>query len=120
MNNIFFSIENCLNDNPFIENSSIIDYKKIKFDLYNSLENKDEKYNFLFDEYNHFYTVKYLKIIAKYYKLKYKTRKNDIINQIVLFELDEKNKHIVNKRLLLWYYINELNNDSYFSKFISI
>lgn len=37
---------------------------------------------------------------------------------LVDFEASEENCEIVTKRQLLWYYVNELKNDSFMKKYI--
>ena len=65
------------------------------------------------------YTVKSLSMIMDYYKLgRRKLCKQQMIQSIVLYELDNDNLDIVNKRKQLWGYIKELKEDEYFSKFI--
>ena len=70
-------------------------------------------------EYSINYTVKSLSMIMYYYKLsRRKVCKQQMVQLIVLYELDNDNLDIVNKRKLLWGYIKELKEDEYFSKFI--
>jgi hypothetical protein len=65
------------------------------------------------------YTIKSLSMIMDYYKLsRRKLCKQQMIQLIVLYELDNDNLDIVNKRKQLWGYIKELKEDEYFSKFI--
>jgi hypothetical protein len=121
MNNIYFFI----NDEIYDETTNeIINYDDIKKQLNNdviNLNNTDDyldKYELLCNYYNENYTVNYLKHISQYYKIKNARKKIDIIENIVSFELNPNNYTIVNKRMKLWDYINELQNDKYFSKFI--
>ena len=69
------------------------------------------------------YSVSELQKICEYYDLwknikmaKYK--KIEIINAIQLFESDNSNKHIVDKRNRLWGYMNELMSDKIMKKYI--
>ena len=65
------------------------------------------------------YTVKMLQHIANYYKIpKTKLKKEELIQLIIQFENQEENSEEVYNRKRLWHYINELKNDSYFSKFV--
>jgi hypothetical protein len=121
MNNIYFFI----NDEIYDETTNeIINYDDIKKQLNNeviNINNTDDyldKYELLCNYYNENYTVNYLKHISQYYKIKNARKKIDIIENIVSFELNPNNYTIVNKRMKLWDYINELQNDKYFSKFI--
>jgi hypothetical protein len=69
------------------------------------------------------YSVNELQQICEYYGLlknikmaKYK--KTDIINAIKCFEIDETNKNIVDKRIKLWGYMDELLSDKIMKKYI--
>lgn len=68
------------------------------------------------------FNVKQLMLICEYYNLKdikvNKLKKQDIIEQIVLFETDPENIEIVTKRKELWYYIDELKNDKMMKRFV--
>jgi len=69
------------------------------------------------------YTVKDLLKICNYYgidkdvKLS-KCKKRDIIDTIVYFESSVENLNIVQKRIMMWKYINVLLNDPKMKKFI--
>ena len=64
-------------------------------------------------------TIKSLTKIIDYYGLtKKRMTKDEIVLSIVLFEMEEQNREIVQKRKRLWRNIEELKEDSYFSKFI--
>ena len=59
------------------------------------------------------YTVKQLLLICDYYGLMKdvrtnKMKKQDVIEQILLFENNMENYEVVTRRKELWYYINEL------------
>ena len=70
-------------------------------------------------DYNENYKKKELERIADYYEIsKRKKRKQKLIEDIVIFEKDETNKEITERRKLLWYYMEEINNDNYLSKFL--
>ncbi len=65
------------------------------------------------------YTVKELHHIANYYDIsKRKKKKAELIDDIIAFELDNENYEIVETRKRLWFYLNEIKNDNYLSKFI--
>ena len=88
-------------------------------------EELKDKYEFNENEFmanclffNENYTHKQLTKIADYYKIK-KTRKKELlINDIVLFEMDQDNKEIVIQRKLFDYYLECLLEDDYYKKFI--
>ena len=57
--------------------------------------------------------------IAKYYEISIrKKNKIDLIHEIVEFESTPENIGIVNRRKLLWDYIEEIKSDPYLSNFI--
>ena len=65
------------------------------------------------------FTLKELYHISNYYGIsKRKKKKLDLIDDIITFELDTDNEELVEQRKRLWFYINELKNDNYLSKFI--
>jgi|Laugresbdmm110sn_2_1035109.scaffolds.fasta_scaffold44418_2 hypothetical protein len=69
------------------------------------------------------YTVKQLLLICDYYGLMKdvktnKMKKQDVIEQILLFENNIENYEDVVRRKELWYYINELKNDKMMKKFV--
>ena len=72
-------------------------------------------------EYSENYTVKDLHHIANYYEIsKRKKKKMELIEDIIAFELDYENASIVEQRKRMWFYFNEIKNDSYLSKFIML
>ena len=69
------------------------------------------------------FTVKQLTQICEYYNLSKdiklnKMKKQEIIEQIIMFENNDDNYDIVLKRKELWYYMNELKNDKQMKKFV--
>lgn len=67
------------------------------------------------------YILKDLKLIASYYELSTrKLRKLEIIDIICDYELNKENHFFVEKRKLQWFYLQELQNDPYFKKYILI
>jgi len=69
------------------------------------------------------YTLKQLLFICEYYNISKgiklnKMKKQDIIEQIILFENDMSNFNIVTKRKQLWYFMNELKSDKFMKKYI--
>ena len=75
-------------------------------------------YYLLEEEYNEF-TKKQLERICDYYDIsKRKKRKNELIQDIIIFEQDENNREIVDKRNELWYCIEMIKNDNYLKKFL--
>ena len=70
-------------------------------------------------DYSENYTKKQLDLISDYYNIsKRKKRKAELIEEIVIFEKELSNADIVQRRKTLWFYIEEINNDSFLSKFL--
>ena len=70
-------------------------------------------------EYKENYTKKQLEKIADYYQIsKRKKRKQELIEEIVIFEKDISNYNITERRKTLWFYMSEIKNDNYLSKFL--
>jgi hypothetical protein len=69
-------------------------------------------------DYEMNYTIKQLKHIAGYYGLKCKHRKVDLIQDIVLFETDDKNGDAVSRRKRLFYYMDTLKHDEYLKSYV--
>ena len=68
-------------------------------------------------ETNH--TKKDLVKIAEYYEISIrKKNKADLISEIVIFETAIENAAIVERRRELWFYINEISEDKYLSKYL--
>jgi len=69
--------------------------------------------------YDENYTKKQLDLIADYYEIsKRKKRKSELIEEIVIFERESVNYDITQRRKTLWFYMDELHNDSFLSKFL--
>jgi hypothetical protein len=82
----------------------------------------DEMYTEMVN-YDMNYTVKQLLIICDYYALMKdvrtnKMKKQDVIEQILLFENNIENYEVVTRRKELWYYISELKTDKMMKKFV--
>ncbi len=120
-------------DENFNENSSELekllnDFEQmncINASLYSNVNNsieQDEMYTEMVN-YDMNYTVKQLLVICEYYGLlkdvkTNKMKKQDVIEQILLFENNVDNYEVVIKRKEMWYYINELKNDKMMKKFV--
>ena len=97
MNNILYTIKE-LNNDKIIDNT---DSYNIELLVYNT------------------YNVKQLSYILQYYDIsKGRMCKDEIIQTIILFETDENNLNIVNKRKYLWSVATQLKNDDFFGKYI--
>tara|TARA_B100000674_G_scaffold354764_1_gene297700 strand:+ start:60 stop:449 length:390 start_codon:yes stop_codon:yes gene_type:complete len=70
-------------------------------------------------DYKDNYTKKQLEFIAGYYDIKTrKKRKEELAEEIVIFEKAEENIELVQRRKMMWFYIDEISNDSYLSKYL--
>ena len=70
-------------------------------------------------EYDTNYIKKELIKIAEYYEISIrKKNKKDLISEIVIFETSGENIAIVERRKELWFYINEIREDKYLSKYL--
>jgi hypothetical protein len=67
-------------------------------------------------EMNH--TMKQLKHIAGYYGMKCKSKKADMIQDIVAYEMDTANCDTVIRRKRMFHYMNALKTDDYFKSFV--
>ena len=94
--------------NKFINNSNNDDTcDNTEFDI--------DQLMFFYNEHN----VKGLTQLLQYYGIyKQKMVKNEMIQVLALFETQEENINIVNKRIRLWRNIEELKADPFFSKYI--
>ena len=123
----------------FLLHEKNIDHEKISYDeLMEDLDEKyeqktqNEEYNDLgghyedVDQYetmdlnyNTNFTKKQLERIAEYYEIsKRKKNKQELIVDIILFELNPENEYIAFKRKQLWEYMKEIKADKYLSKFL--
>ena len=65
------------------------------------------------------YTLPALQQIAGFYSIPYsRIKKQDLITLIVNFEIDNDNLEMVEERKRLWYYMQELKQNKYLSKYI--
>ena len=84
-------------------------------------DNYSEIFFLLEQEYNENFTKKELELIAGYYEIsKRKKRKLDLIQEIIIFEQNNLNYDIVEKRKLHWFYLEQLREDPYLKQFIII
>lgn len=99
-----------------------IDVSKIKKHMetnYRKMNNEYDKDYILALESHYIdnYTVKQLDQILDFYKINKKgRRKQEAVRLLVQFENDERNVYIVNRRKLLWDYVQELKSEEFFDK----
>ena len=125
MENISFILddkEGFVDDNiDFDINALLNDFEQIKMASHNHV-NEDTMLTDM-KIYDMNFNVKQLTLICDYYDITKnirmaKLKKQDIIEQIILFENTPENFEIVMKRKELWYYIGELKNDKIMKKYI--
>ncbi|NDA90548.1 MAG: hypothetical protein EBY20_06560 [Alphaproteobacteria bacterium] len=105
-------IDDCLDLNALETQLNEIDMSTMQDDdIFVEMKNYELNFN-----------VKQLMLICEYYNMKdirvNKLKKQDIIEQIILFETNPENIEIVTKRKELWYYIDELKNDKMMKRFV--
>jgi len=116
------------------DNNENISYDELMIDLDEKYEQKTkndesndlggyyediDQYETMDLNYNTNFTKKQLDRIAEYYEIsKRKKNKQELIVDIILFELNPENEYIAFKRKQLWEYIKEIKADKYLSKFL--
>ena len=121
-NNLKYEIKENINNNEMNDVDSILNNENFFHDkdFHEEFQFFDQD-NIMAQHIDYFenYTVKMLQHIANYYKIpKTKLKKEELIQLIIQFENQDENSEEVYNRKRLWHYINELKNDSYFSKFV--
>ena len=119
MQNVFYSLEENETSNTGVIDITYDDLiKEVDHMEMISAVNMDDIIALEID-YDTNYLKKDLERIAEYYEIsKRKKRKNQLIEEIVLFEKNPENIEIVFRRKKLWSYIEEIKNDNYLSKFL--
>lgn len=119
-------LEYSMNDSELLElyklQSELNDYETGANYFADESENVDDIFTQM-KLYDLNYNIKQLLIICEYYNLlkdirANKSKKQDIIEQIIFFENNPENIEIVNKRKELWYYMDELKNDKIMKRFV--
>mgnify|MGYP001219105393 CR=1 FL=1 len=106
MNNITYTISE-------LNNETISDSNDVNNDINDKIDISILLYNT--------YSVKQLNYIMQYYNIsKGRMCKDEIIQSIIIFETDENNINIVNKRKYLWNMVAQLKNDEFFAKYVII
>jgi len=117
------NILNCDENNIDEQLASILSEEEYtKFINNSNNDNTCDNTEFDIDQLMLFYNehnVKSLTQLLQYYGIyKQKMVKNEMIQVLALFETQEENINIVNKRIRLWRNIEELKADPFFSKYI--
>ena len=132
MENIDFFLQECKyadSDNEANDISDFLkDFEMIQGNVSNTqiLHSMDLNENSIFAQMKNYdlnYNIKQLGLVCEYYGLAKcirlnKMKKQEIIEQIILFENNTDNIEIVIKRKELWYYLNELKNDKIMRKYV--
>jgi vacuolar-type H+-ATPase subunit C/Vma6 len=119
LENISFSLQETCSDK---NDENIISYedlvKEVDLMEMTSIIGMDD-YIAMEVDYQTNYLKKDLDRIADYYEIsKRKKRKEQLVEDIVLFEKDPENIEIVFQRKKLWSYVEEIKSDKYLSKFL--
>lgn len=95
------------------------------YEIGNNYFNQEDENDYftLMKIYDLNFNIKQLSLICEYYDILKnirinKLKKQEIIEQIILFENNPENIDIVNKRKELWFYIHELKNDKIMKRFV--
>jgi len=125
--NIKYSLKEYEKKFGWVKTQEILDCVEEKEDSMKKLINIQEQENYstiffiLEEDYMNNYTKKDLELIADYYDIsKRKKRKQDLVQDIIIFEQDIMNEETVEKRKLGWYCIDQIKNDNKLRRYINI
>jgi hypothetical protein len=116
-----------IKESTILENQNDIDSMMNNENFFSDMDEFNDEFLFFEEDnliaqqidYSENYTLKMLTQIASYYKItKKKVKKEQLIELILSFENDPENSEKVYNRKRMWHYLNELKNDSYFSKYV--
>ena len=119
--NTLSDINSILEDDDYFQDEELDDFFLQKNEYSNDIIDDNEDYytSTLLNYYEN-YNMKLLCHIANYYNIpKRKMKKEDLITLIVDYENDPNNSVNVYNRKRYWHYIQELQNDKYFGKYIT-
>ena len=120
MTNIGINVVDCEINEDYCNMEEIINMVNEKYEKMDINNNMD---NYIASEidYNLNYTVEQLKHIMKYYGFSVrKKNKGEMVQEIVIYELDDENSIIVNHRKYLWSCLDSIKEDPYLSKYLNI
>jgi hypothetical protein len=122
LENISFSLQETCNDKNDKNDENIVSYedlvKEVDLMEMTSIIGMDD-YIAMEVDYQTNYLKKDLERIADYYEIsKRKKRKDQLVEDIVLFEKNPENVEMVFQRKKLWSYVEEIKCDKYLSKFL--
>jgi len=120
--NIQFLLEESDNNDDTMIDPSFYDTLLQEFDSKNQIVENDDIFSTM-KHYDLNFTLKQLLLICEYYGLLKeikinKLKKQDIIEQLILFENNSDHLDIVTTRKKLWRYLTELKKDKMMQRFI--
>ncbi len=86
--------------------------------IMNDFNSIDYIYSEIADDFYSKININILRLFAEYYGLSKKGKKQDLINNIIEFENEPRNKGIVENCKKMWLNFNELKNNKVFAKYI--
>ena len=99
--------------------NEIIDVSELSNEILNNEYDKSNEIIALELFYTENYTVKELTKICGYYNISVRNKKkNKLVEDIVMLEINEENNILVSRRKLLNFYYEELKNDDYYKSFV--
>jgi hypothetical protein len=102
--NTLFAIEAVVPDSTSVAGTSVAGTNAVVLEQY----------------YKENYNVKSLQQILQYYSIPKKNMtKDEMIQRVLFFEMENENREITIKRMRLWQNIRELKADAYFAKYIN-
>jgi hypothetical protein len=123
--NIKYTLKEYENKFGWLKEREILDVVEKEEEINNEKEKVSEQENYstiffmLEDDYMNNYTKKDLELIADYYDIsKRKKKKNELVQDIIIFEQDSMNENIVEQRKLGWYCLDTIKNDDKLKKYI--
>ena len=122
MENIKYSIIEIKKDNEKSGLNEILKCVEEKEEVEMKDNNDGDNFSAIFflmeEEYN-ILTKKELERICDYYEIsKRKKRKADMKQDIIIYEQDQTNSEIVERRTEMWYCIEQIKNDKYLKKYL--
>lgn len=116
--NIYYNLKEVNNESEAVTYEEILADIEVQ-DSIGDFNQDLDKYTALELDYHTNYNVKDLHKIMDYYSLsRRKLRKDNLVQEIIIYENDPANFAIVQRRKKLWFYIKEIKDDKYLSKYL--
>ena len=125
MENIFFSLEEKVNENNVLlqeeDLNTLFASEAVRADIFPDSAFPDSVDAVVLEHYyKKNYNVKGLQQILQYYSIPKKNMtKDEMIQRILFFEMEDENRALTIKRMRLWQNVRDLKADAYFAKFIN-